>query len=96
MLLMIDFEELYAESHSLISALVRIWEVPGVRIFPERARLLMSTFRVQVLFWVNDGIMLSPRTRSLTLSLQFRPSHIKSAAVHTVHWKCIGFVAEFC
>jgi hypothetical protein len=44
MLLMIDFEELYAESHSLISTLVRIWEVPGVSMFPERARLLISTF----------------------------------------------------
>jgi len=78
----------------LISTLVRIWEVPGV-CFRSGLGFSCPLFRVQVLFWVNDGIMLSPRTRPFTLSLQFRPSHLKSAAVHTVHLKCIGFVAEF-
>ena len=36
---------------------------------------------IQILFWVNDGTLLPSRTRPLTLSLQFCPSQIKSAAV---------------
>jgi hypothetical protein len=52
-------------------------------------------FTVQISFWVNDVAVLSRRTRPL--SLQFRPSQIKSAAVHNcVYLKCIGFVADFC
>ena len=70
-----------------------------MNIFPERARLIMSTFYGCFFFLWGGGKMMGPCCHldhgQLHFYCGFAPLKL-SDAVRTVHLKIFGFVAEVC